>query len=650
MKESPAARRATLKIRTKLGIAFATVILSVVALSFISIQRVRGISANLAEVNEINSVKQRYAINFRGSVHDRAISLRDVVLDGQLQEVDKEVADIERLTANYDKSAGPLDEMMTKSAYVTEAERQILDSIKTTERTTLPLISEVVRLRRAGKDAEARSMLIEQARPQFVAWLRQINLFIDLQEAKNKEIGAQTTALASTFTLFTSVLLVCALVLGGLAAWWAMNSLRPLRVLTARMGVLAGGDLSVEVPSTESTDEVGDIARAVAVFKANGLERIRVEREAKEQQEALDAELKARESKYRAEQQRVMDTMAASLSKLAAGDLTVRADTDVAESYQPLMRDFNVAVDRLATQLQQVRSAAEQVASAGSEITAGSDALARGASEQAAGLEAVGAREQLVASMATQSAENAAEAQRLSAEARRHTDEGSARMQRLTEAVQEIRQSSVDTSKILKTIEEIAFQTNLLALNAAVEAARAGDAGRGFAVVAEEVRSLAIRSSEASKTTAALIEKSVQSAEQGVTLNAEVLESLGQIATQIAKAASVTEEISRAAREQAVGVSQINESISQMNGITQQVAANAEESASAATELESQAHVLHDAVAQFTLDTTASGRGATPTRGRSVSRAAKATRTVAVRSSRHEVGADAFNDDLAAIF
>ena len=420
MKESPAVRRATLKIRTKLGIAFATVILSVVALSFISIQRVRGISANLAEVNEINSVKQRYAINFRGSVHDRAISLRDVVLDGQLQEVDKEVADIERLTANYDKSAGPLDEMMTKSAYVTEAERQILDSIKTTERTTLPLISEVVRLRRAGKDAEARSMLIEQARPQFVAWLRQINLFIDLQEAKNKEIGAQTTALASTFTLFTSVLLVCALVLGGLAAWWAMNSLRPLRVLTARMGVLAGGDLSVEVPSTESTDEVGDIARAVAVFKANGLERIRVEREAKEQQEALDAELKARESKYRAEQQRVMDTMAASLSKLAAGDLTVRADTDVAESYQPLMRDFNVAVDRLATQLQQVRSAAEQVASAGSEITAGSDALARGASEQAAGLEAVGARVQLVASMATQSAENAAEAQRLSAEARRH--------------------------------------------------------------------------------------------------------------------------------------------------------------------------------------------------------------------------------------
>lgn len=617
--QSTVRRGAALSIKTRLALAFSTIIALIVVLSFISGQRVRGISANLAEVNDINSVKQRYAINFRGSVHDRAISLRDVVLDASLTEVEAEVKDIERLATNYANSAGPLDGMMARAEYVTAGERQILDSIKATEAATLPLIERVVQLRRAGQDAEAQRVLVSEARPQFVTWLRQINLFIDLQEAKNKAIGAETTRLASSFTLVIVLLTVVATMLGAFAAWWAMASVKPLQELTARMGRLADGDLQVEIPSIERGDEVGDIARAVAVFKSNGLERIRVEREARERQAAADAEAKAKDEVYAAEQQRVMRAMADALSGLAAGDLTVRADMQVAEGYRPLMHDFNVAVERLATQLVQVQVASEQVAAAGSQITTGSDALARGASEQAAGLELVANKVKEVAGMATQSAQNAAEAQRLSAAARHHTDEGSARMQRLTLAVSDIRQASLDTSKILKTIEEIAFQTNLLALNAAVEAARAGDAGRGFAVVAEEVRSLAIRSSEASKTTAALIEKSVQSAEQGVALNAEVMESLEQIARQVGRAAEVTEQISRAARDQATGVAQINESIAQMNGITQQVAASAEESASAATELESQAQVLHEAVAQFTLERVSTGsarRVAAPARAR----------------------------------
>lgn len=558
-----------------------------------------------------------------------------MVLSHTLVGVQAEVTDIERLATNYANSAGPLDEMMKRSAYVTDVERRILDSIKVTEQTTLPMIDEIIRLRQAGQEAPAREMLMMQARPQFVAWLRQINLFIDLQEAKNKSIGAQTTALASSFTLFTGALMLGALLLGGIAAWWAMNSLRPLQQLTDRMGTLAAGDLSVDVPSTERGDEIGDIARAVAVFKSNGIERIRMEEAARERQAELDAKLKESERAFLAEQQQVMRAMATALSRLAAGDLTVRADTNVGEGYQPLMRDFNAAVNRLATQLEQVQAAAEQVADAGSQITVGSDTLARSASDQAASLELVGTRVQHVASMADQSAENAATAQQLSAEARRHTEVGSARIQRLTDAVEEIRQSSVDTAKIIKTIEEIAFQTNLLALNAAVEAARAGDAGRGFAVVAEEVRSLAIRSSEASKTTAALIEKSVQSAEQGVALNIEVTESLEQIARQVARAAEVTEHISHAARQQAEGIAQINESIVQMGGITQQVATNAEESASAATELESQAHVLHEAVSQFAL---------APER-HSPRMAARAVRRTAWRPELHRGAATTYRED-----
>jgi methyl-accepting chemotaxis protein len=291
--------------------------------------------------------------------------------------------------------------------------------------------------------------------------------------------------------------------------------------------------------------------------------------------------------------------MATALTRLAQGDLTVRLDADPSSNYVTLLTDFNAAVENLSTQLSLVDAAAEQVSHAGAEITSGSQSLADSASEQAATLESVAAKVQQFAVMTRQSAGNAEEARTLAARAREHTGEGTSRMNRLTEAVRDIRQSSTETAKIVKTIEEIAFQTNLLALNAAVEAARAGDAGRGFAVVAEEVRALAIRSAEASKNTAALIERNVLSAEHGVKLNGEVMQSLEQIDAQVQRVASVTAEISTAAEHQAVVVTQIDAAVEQMNGVTQQVAANAEESASAAAELESQARTLRDTVAQF---------------------------------------------------
>lgn len=572
-----------------------------IGLSTISIRKVRQISANLSQVNDVNSVKQRYAINFRGSVHDRAIALRDVSLVSAPNELDAAVADIERLAENYAKSAGPLDAMLASGTNVTPEERAIVVSIKATEARTMPIIARVITLRREGQADAAHALLLADARPQFTVWLKQINEFIDLQEAKNKAVGLQTAELAGSFTWLTIGLSLIALVLGTGAAMWATRSIRPLRELTTVMGTLAEGDLTVDVPSADRGDEIGEIARAVNSFKESGLERIRAEADARRTQTEMDAKLKASEAAFLAEQKHVVDTMAGALSRLAEGDLTVRLDTNTGSSYVTLLSDFNTAVANLATQLASVDQSAEQVSAAGSEITSGSQALAQGASEQAASLEQVAAKVQLFASMAQQSAGNAKEARQLAATAHAHTMEGTSRMDRLTDAVRDIRAASVETAKIVKTIEEIAFQTNLLALNAAVEAARAGDAGRGFAVVAEEVRALALRSSEASKTTAALIERNVVSAQHGVTLNAEVLQSLQQINVQVQRVAEVTDEISTAAAQQAEGVSQINAAVEQMNGLTQQVAANAEESASAAAELESQARGLRATVGTFVL-------------------------------------------------
>jgi methyl-accepting chemotaxis protein len=203
--------------------------------------------------------------------------------------------------------------------------------------------------------------------------------------------------------------------------------------------------------------------------------------------------------------------------------------------------------------------------------------------------------------MTKQNSGSAQEASSLSESARGSTQKGVQSMQRLAGAMEQIKRSSDQTAKIVKTIDEIAFQTNLLALNAAVEAARAGEAGKGFAVVAEEVRNLAMRSAEAAKTTAELIEQAVQNANGGVGLGAEVMQNLSDIEGRIGKVREVAAEIAASAEQQSQGIGQISVAVEQMNEVTQQVAANSEEAASASEELSSQAEVMRGLVGQFRL-------------------------------------------------
>ena len=204
--------------------------------------------------------------------------------------------------------------------------------------------------------------------------------------------------------------------------------------------------------------------------------------------------------------------------------------------------------------------------------------------------------------MSKQNSANAQEANALANAAQGATQRGVDSMTRLSGAVERIKASADQTAKIIKTIDEIAFQTNLLALNAAVEAARAGEAGKGFAVVAEEVRNLAMRSAEAARNTSELIEGSVKNAEEGVTLNGEVLRNLEEISGQVGKVREVMAEIAAASEQQTQGVDQINLAVEQMNGLTQASAANSEESAAAAEELSSQAAVMLSLVQQFQLE------------------------------------------------
>ena len=262
---------------------------------------------------------------------------------------------------------------------------------------------------------------------------------------------------------------------------------------------------------------------------------------------------------------------------------------------------INRVIAGLTTGASQVTAASAQVANA-------SQQMAQGASDQASSLEVTSSSLEEMATMTRQNADNANLANGTAQDAARIAEQGVEAMQRMQEAIDRIKNSAIETAKIIKTIDEIAFQTNLLALNAAVEAARAGESGKGFAVVAEEVRNLARRSADAAKTTAGLLEEAKKNADAGVQVTADVANCLTKIKENAGMVAAVMAEFAAASKEQSQGINQVTAAVAEMDKVVQQNAANAEESASAAGELSSQAGDVNGMVAELNAMVTGTSR------------------------------------------
>ncbi|TAN56885.1 MAG: methyl-accepting chemotaxis protein, partial [Magnetospirillum sp.] len=433
-----------------------------------------------------------------------------------------------------------------------------------------------------------------------------------------------------------------ALLLGiGLAVGITRSITVPLTAILAAMDRLVRNDVAVEIIGQERRDEIGDISRAVQVFKQNAIDKQRMEAE---QRAAAEAQRQAEEAQRTREAAIVAEVagvaqeasagnldrridlagkdgflltlcqgingllattatgltdVATVLRSVAQGDLTRRITAEYGGLFGQLKGDVNQTADRLFEIVTNINRAAGAIAAAAGEVASGSQDLSERSEQQASNLEETAASMEELAATVRQNSANAQQANQLAAGAREVAGSGGQVVADAIAAMGRIEGSSQKIGDIVGMIDEIAFQTNLLALNAAVEAARAGDAGKGFAVVAQEVRNLAQRSAQASKEIKTLIAESTTQVRDGADLVKGAGKTLDDILSGVKRVADIVAEIAAASQEQAAGIDQVNAAVTQMDEMTQQNAALVEESTAAAHSLEEQSRDLNRVMGFF---------------------------------------------------
>ena len=450
-------------------------------------------------------------------------------------------------------------------------------------------------------------------------WIAAATKAIDTLLALSTAIGNVTSDYTSaiesggrTNVVVNGIVLVLAVVLGAFSFWIVVSRVSaPVQRLTSIMSRLADGDLEVAIPSVERGDEIGQMARAVEVFRQAGLNNLRLEAEAEESRKLTDQERRQREAQKAAEALELQDTTAAlgtALERLAEGDLTVRIETPFVGTLEQVRLDFNGSIEKLHSALRVVGGNAEAIAGGSREIQSASDDLAKRTEQQAAAVEETAAALEEITQTVADSTHRAEEAGGLVAKTRTDAERSGQVVRSAIDAMGQIENSSNEISNIIGVIDDIAFQTNLLALNAGVEAARAGEAGKGFAVVAQEVRELAQRSASAAKEIKTLITTSSEQVKSGVQLVGETGRALEQIVAQVSEIDLNVSAIVEAAREQTTGLKEINNAVNAMDQGTQQNAAMVEQTTAASHSLAREAETLRNLLSQFKTAQHASAR------------------------------------------
>jgi methyl-accepting chemotaxis protein len=461
---------------------------------------------------------------------------------------------------------------------------------------------------------------------------------------RNDELTAVSnrTVMAAALGSFAGLVIV---MLGGffaIRAWMVA----PIKSLAGVMSRLANADFKVDVVGSERRDEIGGMAKAVLVFKDNGMkaEQLAAESESMRGDAEATRVRTAEADRVRAEQMAQATVgLGEGLKHLASGDLTFRLAQPFAADFEILRSDFNVAVGQLSETLRAVAETTSAIDTGSREVSASADDLSKRTEQQAASLEETAAALDQITVNVANSSKRADDARKVALLANESAAQSGKVVADAVDAMQKIEQSSNEISNIIGVIDEIAFQTNLLALNAGVEAARAGEAGKGFAVVAQEVRELAQRSAKAAKEIKDLIRSSSAEVLSGVKLVSDTGAALKTIEAYIVTVNQHMDSIATSAKEQSVGLGEVNTAVNQMDQVTQQNAAMVEETSAAGASLASESGRLRELIAQFQL-------GGAP-RQRTVAMAANADHRPVPSPVRRLAGkvAQAFSSNAAAV-
>ncbi|ASJ58123.1 HAMP domain-containing protein [Sinorhizobium meliloti] len=467
------------------------------------------------------------------------------------------------------------------------------------------------------------------------AFQAEIDVVVDENLASLQTITADLADYKRSIVLIVLATAALGMLAGiGAAFYIATNHLsRPILDLTGKMKLLAGGDLSVDVPFAGRKDEIGDMAAAVEVFKQNSL---------------AVRELNAQEEILREKSADLQSSIATVVAAAAAGDFTRRiskdydnddlnrfaasvnelvnsVDTGIAETrrviaslatgdltqsmkgqfqgaFAELQTNVNDTLQTLQKTLREVRMTTDSINGNSTELRSAADDLSKRTEQQAAALEETSAALDEITAAVRNSTERAQEATVMVTEAKDSAAESASVVRNAIDAMGRIEQASSEIGQITNVIDEIAFQTNLLALNAGVEAARAGDAGKGFAVVAQEVRELAQRAASAAKDIKSLISKSGGEVATGVKLVQATGAALGQIEMRVLKINDHIHSIATAAREQSTGLGEVSTAVNQMDQVTQRNAAMVEEANAATHKLSAEADNLANLIAYFKVE------------------------------------------------